>query len=248
MGILGNIFKSDRLKEPVDLSLIGTDLHSHLIPGLDDGSQSLEESVELIRRLMNMGYKKIVTTPHVMSDYFKNTSEKINKGLDELRNELAKHSIPVAVDAAAEYMFDSGFIAKFRKGELLTFGNNYVLVELSGHIPPEHFIEIMFEMKMNGYNPVLAHPERYVYWHYNFEHYVTLKDRDILFQINVPTLSGAYSPAIKKICEEIIDNNMADFAGTDIHNHEYFALLEKARFSPHLEKLVSSGKLLNNTL
>lgn len=248
MGIFGNIFKSDKLKEPIDLSLIGTDMHSHLLPGLDDGSKSPEESVELITHLMKMGYKKFIVTPHIMNDYFKNTSEKINKNLDLLRNELAKQNISVTVDAAAEYLFDAGFAAKFKKGELITFGKNYVLVELSGFMPPENFIQIMFDMKTEGYNPVLAHPERYTYWHYNFEHYVTLKDRDILFQINIPTLSSVYSHGVKKICEDLIDNNMVDFAGTDVHNTEYMDMIERSRYSPYLEKLIGSGKLLNNTL
>lgn len=248
MGIFGNIFKSDKLKEPVDLSMIGTDMHSHLIPGLDDGSKSLEESIDLIKRMHNLGYKKIIITPHIMSDCFKNNPENIAKGLELVRNELEKQQIPVVLETAAEYMFDEGLVKKIKSGNLLTFGKKYVLIELSAFVFPENLFHVLFDMKLEGYNPVLAHPERYSYWYCSFEHFVTLKDREILFQINIPSLAGIYSQDARKICENLIDQNMVDFAGTDVHNMEYFRYLEKSRYSPHLEKLIGSGKLLNNTL
>lgn len=248
MGIFGNIFKSDKLKEPVDLALIGTDMHSHLIPGIDDGSKSLEESVALIKRMHELGYKKIITTPHVISDYFKNNESIINKGLQQLKEELEKQKVPVQVEAAAEYMVDEGFFKKFKAGELLTFGNKHLLIELSWVNAPENLFQIIFDLKMQGYNPILAHPERYAYWHQNFEHYISLKDREIYFQINLPSLSGFYSPQVRKICENLIDNNMVDFAGSDLHDQVYLHNLEKSRYSKHLEKLINSGKLLNGTL
>lgn len=223
-------------------------MHSHLIPGIDDGSKSLEDSIDLIRKMQNLGYSKFITTPHIQSEYFRNTSEKINKGLDILRNEIDKLQLSVHIEAAAEYMFDDGFVKKFRSGELLTFGNNYVLIELSSFFAPEGLFQVIFDMKLAGYNPILAHPERYGYWHYNFEHYVSLKDREILFQINIPSLSGYYSPEVRKICENLIENNMVDFAGSDLHNIEYLKQLEKSRYSPMLKKLIDSGKLLNKTL
>jgi len=248
MAFLQNIFKSNKLKQPVDLGLIGVDMHSHLIPGIDDGCQTIEQSVELISLLYNLGYKKLVTTPHIISDYFKNTPEIINRGLEKLKAALTEAQIPVKVEAAAEYMFDEGFKNKYKTENLLTFGKKYILIECSGFLPPENFFEVLFDLKLDGYNPILAHPERYAYWHSNFEHYVTLKDREILFQINIPSLTGVYSPEVKKICEKLIDNNMVEFAGTDMHDMEYLQQLEKSRYLPYLEKLVSSGKLLNNTL
>jgi len=248
MAFLQNIFKSNKLKQPVDLSLIGVDMHSHLIPGIDDGCQTIEQSIELIRLLYNLGYKKLVTTPHIISDYFKNTPEIINRGLEKLKAALVEAQIPVKIEAAAEYMFDDGFKNKYKSENLLTFGKKYILIECSGFLPPEKLFDVLFELKLDGYNPILAHPERYGYWHDNFEHYVTLKDREILFQINIPSLTGVYSPEVKKICEKLIDNNMVEFAGTDMHDMEYLMQIEKSRYLPYLEKLVNSGKLLNNTL
>jgi protein-tyrosine phosphatase len=248
MSLFGNLFKSDKLKEPVDLSLVGTDMHSHLIPGIDDGSESMEHSLELVRSMYNLGYKKFVTTPHIMMDYFKNTPDIINKGLEKLRTAISQAQIPVKVEAAAEYMLDEGFLKKFHAGDLLTFGKKHILIELSSYVPPENLFQIFFDLKLEGFNPILAHPERYSYWHHNFEHYITLKDREILFQINLPSLSGYYSQEVRKIAEQLIDNNMVDFVGTDLHNMIYFEQVDKSRFSKHLEKLVQSGNLLNKTL
>jgi tyrosine-protein phosphatase YwqE len=248
MSFFNNLFKSDKLKQPVDLSLISTDIHSHLIPGIDDGTQTIEESINLIRSLYNLGYKKIVTTPHVISDYSKNTPAIIHGGLEKLKTAVAEAHIPMSIEAAAEYMLDDEFVKKFRSGELLTFGKKYVLIELSAFIPPESLFQTIFELKLDGFNPILAHPERYSYWHYNLGYYESLKDREILFQINLPSLAGYYSTEVRKITEKLIDNNMVDFAGTDLHNTIYLEQVEKSRFSKHLEKLVNSGKLLNKTL
>jgi len=248
MGIFENIFHSDKLKDPVDLSTVYADMHSHLIPGIDDGSKTIEESIELIRSLYNLGYKKLITTPHIINDYFKNTPEIISKGLDKIREAVTKAGIPVTIEAAAEYMLDDGFMKKYKAGELLTFGNKYLLIELSAYSPPDNLFQVFFDLKLDGYNPILAHPERYHYWHYNIEHYISLKDREIFFQINLPSLAGYYSPEVRKIAEQLIDNNLVDFVGTDLHNNIYLDQVEKSRYSKHLEKLLSSGKLMNSTL
>jgi len=246
--LFGHLFKSELLKEPLDLSVLGADMHSHFIPGIDDGSESMEQSLEMARAMVNLGYKKLVTTPHIMQDYFKNTPEIINNGLAKLRNALNEAQIPLKVEAAAEYLLDEGFVKKFHAGNLLTFGNKYILVEISFYVPPENLFQVFFDLKLEGYSPILAHPERYGYWHNNFENFVTLKDREILLQINLASLSGYYSPHVQKIAEQLIDNNMVDFVGTDAHNMIYIEHVDKSRYSKHLEKLLLSGKLLNNTL
>jgi tyrosine-protein phosphatase YwqE len=249
MSLFGNLFKpNENLKEPLDLSVLGADMHSHFIPGIDDGSDSMEKSLEMARAMVNLGYKKLITTPHTMQDYYKNTPEIINKGLAELKKAINDAGIPLQVEAASEYLIDEGFLKKFHAGELLTFGNKYILVEISFYVPPENLYQVLFDLKLEGYSPILAHPERYGYWHHDFEKYITLKDREILLQINLPSLSGFYSPNVRKIAEQLIDNNMVDFVGTDAHNMEYIDFVDKSRHSKHLEKLLQSGKLLNNTL
>jgi protein-tyrosine phosphatase len=248
MGTFGNIFNSNKLKHPVDLAWLGADMHSHLIPGIDDGAENMEQSLVLIHSLYDLGYKKIITTPHIIADYFKNTPEIIRNGLDKVKAAVAQAQIPVKIEAAAEYLYDESFQKKYLTEELLTFGNKYILIECSAFVPPFNFYQVLWDLRLKGYNPILAHPERYGYWHDDFEHYVALKDREILFQVNLPSLSGYYSPQVRKIAEKLIENNMVEFTGSDLHNMETVLQVDKSRYSPYLEKLYNSGKLLNNTL
>ncbi|MEP7168952.1 MAG: CpsB/CapC family capsule biosynthesis tyrosine phosphatase, partial [Bacteroidota bacterium] len=147
-SLFGKFSKSD--STPVDFSTVKTDMHSHLIPGIDDGAKTIEDSIELIRRLMELGYKKAITTPHIMSDYYKNTPEIIHAGLDKVREAVAKENIGFELDAAAEYYIDDGFLNKLEAGKLLTFGNNYLLFEISYINCPDNLKDIIFQMQVHG--------------------------------------------------------------------------------------------------
>ena len=248
MGLLGRLFKKEPKLPPADLSVLHTDMHSHLIPGIDDGSKTIEESLQLIKKLHQLGYKKLITTPHVMSDHYKNTPEIILDGLKKLREALKNESIPVELDAAAEYYLDFEFEAKIEGGELLTFGDNYVLFEVSFINPPQNLDQIIFKLQTSGYKPVLAHVERYPYWYNDEQIYQKLKDAGVLLQLNIASLTGYYSPQTKKIAEQLIDKNMIDLLGTDCHNMNYIKILEGSLTGKHLHKVLASGRLLNNRL
>lgn len=144
------------LDEPIDLSTLHADMHSHLIPGIDDGAKTIEDSIELIRFLHSKGYSKLITTPHVMSDYFRNTPEIILEGLQSVREAIKKEGIPVTIDAAAEYYIDDGFIRKLEEEKLLTFGDNFLLMEVSYINPPDSVTEVFFRSQVLGYRPVRA--------------------------------------------------------------------------------------------
>jgi tyrosine-protein phosphatase YwqE len=240
--------KAKVLKEPVNLGALHTDLHSHLIPGIDDGSKTMEESITLIRELWDLGYRKLITTPHIMTDYYKNTPEIILSGLDNLRAELKKQGLEMEVEAAAEYMLDDGFMDKLEAGNLLTFGNKFVLVELSYVAEPPNLSTIFFELQTNGYQVVLAHPERYNYWHRNFDKYQDLFDRNIYLQMNINSLTGWYSAESKAIAERLLENNLISFLGSDLHNQNYLSELKKSRYMPALEAVISSNKIMNTKL
>jgi len=130
LSFLKNIFKSEPQLDPINLSVFGSDIHSHLIPGIDDGSPDMETSIKLVQKFKELGYKKIVTTPHIMCDYYQNTPDKILGGLNDLREELQKQNINIDISAAAEYNLDDGLDSLIEKKEILTFGDNYVLFEL----------------------------------------------------------------------------------------------------------------------
>lgn len=249
MGLFGKLFaKKTTTAHAADLSILGTDVHSHFLPGIDDGAKSVEDSVKMITVMHELGYKKVITTPHIMSDFYRNTPTIITGKLEEVRAALKEAGVPVTVEAAAEYYLDFDFERKLSEERLLTFGQNYLLFEVSYMNPPDNLDHVIFKMQTSGYKPVLAHPERYNFWHNNFEKYEQLKDKGVLLQLNINSLTGYYSLSTKKISEMMIDKGMIDLLGTDCHHTGHLELIKKCRYEKHLHKLLGSGKLLNSTL
>ena len=238
-------FKKKEL-EPISFSILGTDIHSHLIPAIDDGSPDLETSINLIKELMNLGYHKIITTPHVMSDFYQNDSTIILKGLKSLSDEIKNQSIDIELLAAAEYYVDFDFEAKISKEEFLTFGDNYILIELSFAEPPPNLYDIIFKLQLEKYKVILAHPERYMY--FGHDEYQDLVNRGVFLQINALSMIGYYSPIVRKKTEELINNDFVSFVGTDCHNIEHARLYKKCQKSRLWHNLISRNTLLNHTL
>lgn len=249
MSIL-NLFKRQKPKEDIPLRLewMKADMHSHLIPGIDDGARTMEDSIGLIKRLRNYGLQKLIMTPHVMSEFYKNTPEIIMAGLEDLRQEVTKEGIDIQLEAAAEYYLDEIFFERLEKGQkLLTIGKNMVLVETGFMSKPHILEEILFRMEMAGYQPIFAHPERYLYLHQDTALLDTLSERNILFQLNLLSITGYYSKPVKKFAEKIIDMGLVRLVGTDCHNHRYLDALERLPQEKYFQKLVSLN-LLNATL
>jgi tyrosine-protein phosphatase YwqE len=246
-----NLFSSKKEDSFIetDFTSIGADMHSHLIPGIDDGAQTLEESIELIKGLKALGFTTLITTPHIMSDFYRNKPETILPGLDLVREEIAKQGLGVTIYAAAEYYLDGGFEKKIKEEKLLSFGKeNYLLFELSYLNRPDSMSRVIFDLISAGYKPILAHPERYPYFYDKFEVYKEIVDRGALLQLNTNSLTGYYSPGAKAIAERLIDEGLVSFIGTDTHKTGHVKALGMARQSPHLYRLIESGKLKNITL
>jgi len=241
-----SIFKKKSSFNPFEL--IGTDIHSHLIPGIDDGSKSMSQSIDMVRELRKLGFNKIITTPHIIWDYYPNTSDNIHTGLELLRLELKKNNIEIEIEVAAEYMIDYEFAENIRKTKLLTFEDRYLLFELSFLNQPEFFSDVTFNLQVEGYKLVFAHPERYEYFHIDFKKYENLKAKEILFQINYGSLLGVYGHQTKKTAEKLISENMVDFIGTDLHSPVQIKSFDKLQNNKYLKRLINSGKLLNNSL
>ena len=231
-----------------DVSTLKVDMHSHLIPGIDDGVNSIEDAIVILRRMQQLGYKKVITTPHIMADVYLNNPDIIKNGLQELKTALQIADVDIVVEAAAEYCLDDGFSKHLENNNLLTLKDNYLLVELPYFSVPPDFYENLFELQINKYKIILAHPERYAFWYNDFSKLEDLKIRDILFQINMISLTGYYSNAVKKVTEKLIDLGMVDFAGSDLHNIPYLEKFENSLYMPYLEKLLDSGKLKNSLL
>jgi protein-tyrosine phosphatase len=231
-----------------DFSSVGTDFHSHFIPGIDDGSQSMEDSLRMIRKMHELGFKKLITTPHIQSEFFKNTPGNIIPGLEKLREAVRADNIPIHIEAAGEYLLDEGFEEKMAVGNLLTFSDKYILVEMSYYSPNPNLKSIIFNLQCDGYKVILAHPERYTYWIQDLPKFEDLKDRGVFFQLNTISLAGHYPEPIRKFAEKLIDRGMVDFIGSDMHNMRYMDSLERSLKEKALAKLVNSGKLLNSKL
>jgi protein-tyrosine phosphatase len=246
MGLFDLFKKKKEVLEPFDLSRFKVDIHSHLIPGIDDGSQTMDQTIAMLAKFQSLGYKKVITTPHVMSDSFPNTSENILAGLEDVRAEIKKVGLTIEIEAAAEYYFDETFVAKIKAKDLLTFGDNYVLLEFAFHSPPQYIDQMFFELQSRGYRPVVAHFERYMYYLGKIDRAIEWRQKGINIQININSLSGHYGPDIKKQAERLIDAGEFDFIGTDCHRIEHLILLENSLTSPYIHKI--GNYLLKNTI
>jgi protein-tyrosine phosphatase len=248
MGMF-DFLKSSKKEDAVqvDLSNIAVDLHSHLIPGIDDGAKTLEESIQLIVELKNLGYSKLITTPHIMSDYYRNTPDIIMGGLDIVRNELVKRNIDIEIDAAAEYYYDEYFLDVLKSKKLLTIKDEYLLFEFSYLSKPSGTAELIFDIQAMGLKPILAHPERYPFL--STQEYLNMKEAGCLFQLNILSLTGHYGTQVKRIAENLLELNLIDFLATDLHHMQHIRLIKSnALHSEKLLELVNFGNLKNNLL
>ncbi len=199
------------------------DIHSHLLPGIDDGAKTVQDSINLTKALHGFGASQLITTPHIMSHFWENTPEIIQETAKSTRTELQRNDLSIPFRAAAEYMMDDNFVKLFQSEPLLTLKDNYVLVEMSYINPPIQLYSILFDLQVAGYIPVLAHPERYVFYHNNFEEYNKLINAGCLLQLNLLAIVGYYGEGITKIAEKLLQNDMYNFVGSDVHHNNHIA-------------------------
>ncbi len=218
------------------------DIHSHLLPGIDDGAIDLKNSIQLIERMSSYGIKNLITTPHILEGMYPNNKEIIENKLKIVKKELVKRNISdVKIDAAAEYMLDGYFLKLLEKKQILTLKNNFILIEISFFKAPLNLFDIIFQIFLNGYQPVLAHPERYMYYHKKINDYYKLKKAGCFFQLNLLSLTNLYGYGVKKTSLELLNKGLYDFVGTDAHNDKYLDSLKNISTKKNL-------KLIKNLL
>ncbi len=221
-------------------------MHSHLLAGLDDGAKTHDEAIELIKHFAALGYEKLITTPHIMNDYYRNEPEQIRSKLSELNGYLHQQNIPITIEAAAEYFLDEELMRRVEaKESLLAFGKKYLLFETNFLTEPYQLNDFIFKIATQGYKPILAHPERYAYM--TMEKAEELRDRGVLFQINIPSLVGFYSKPIQKLADKFIDKGWIEMLGSDCHSMIYMQALKEAIQSKYFKKAVALP-LINNSL
>jgi tyrosine-protein phosphatase YwqE len=224
------------------------DLHSHFIPAIDDGSQSMEESLTLLRGMADLGYKKVITTPHIMVDAYKNTPEIIKSGLLDVRQALVKEGIDIEIDAAAEYYLDDGFLPLLEKGDLMPVNDTYLLFETSYISKPLQLEEMIFEIGAAGYTPLMAHPERYRYIKNPAKEYTRLKDLGVKFQVNLNSFGGHYGKSAQVLVSFIKEQGMIDFLGSDAHHKKQIETLSEVFVSEAYNDIFDKNKILNHIL
>lgn len=195
-----------------------TDWHSHILPGVDDGIKTMEDSLRVLQRYEELGFKKVWLTPHVMEDY-PNTPEELREKFEELKSNW-KGNVELAL--AAEHMLDNLFEERLEKNQLLPIGDEgrHVLVETSYYTPPMEMDKMLEDLRKKGFFPVLAHPERYRYMEQ--DDYKRYKEAGVIFQMNLVSLAGGYGETAQKKAEWLIANDMIDLLGSDLHRLEAF--------------------------
>ena len=216
------LFKNKpRLKDLIPDNYV--DIHSHLLPGIDDGSSNFLQTTLLLTKMQNIGFKQFITTPHVIKNVWNNSKNDIQI-LEKKTNESLKTVLPnIQLHAAAEYMMDTDFMELFKTEKLLTLKDNFVLVEMSYINPPIQLYQIIFDLQIAGYIPVLAHPERYSFYYNNLNEYKRLKKAGCKFQMNLLSSVGYYGPEALKTADLLLSHNMIDFVGSDTHHENHLA-------------------------
>lgn len=223
---------------PASLQVLKADIHSHLLPGIDDGAPSMDHTIGMLRKMEDLGYKKLILTPHVMSGVYDNTKEIIVSRLNEVKAVVEELGIELELEASAEYFFDETFLKRIEVRDLLPFHHNHILFEFSFHTKPDRYEEAIFQLKTAGYQPVLAHYERYHYFHNNAEMVNQIKNLGCLIQVNWLSFTGHYGPEVKKQALKLFNQNSIDVLGTDCHRIQHLDLLEQFLKTPTASKLL----------
>lgn len=242
-----NIFKS----KPVEAAELcfSTDIHCHLAPGIDDGSKDATHSADIIERMQAMGIKRIFVSPHITNVTYENNAETIGAAMTELRAELKRRGNDIELHSHAEHRIDELFADMLRAKTIQPLPDNFLLIENSFYQEPWNIDQLVFDLQVSGYRPILAHPERYFYYYKNKNRYTTLHNAGLLFQINLLSLASAYGKEERRIAEWLIGENLVDFIGTDIHGMSHVEAIEKYLHTKeaHRDMEALRGRLLNDT-
>lgn len=211
------------------------DIHNHILPGIDDGAKTVEESVELINGFSQFGMKDFIATPHIMHNYYPNNPETINNSLLLLKNELLEKNMKdISIRAAAEHMIDDNFESILENCGIMPLGGNFLLVEMSYLQASINFDEAVDKTMKHGYFPTLAHPERYLYLHNNLKRHKAYKKQGVLYQLNLLSLSNFYGKEVKQMAFKLLEEGMIDFVGSDIHNMNQLQSLKEIQLNKNI--------------
>jgi len=237
------LFKKQNLVK--DISWLGIDIHSHILPGIDDGSKDLQQSMRYINKMEELGFQKLFFTPHIFVELYPNSPETINPVLNKVQNKLLEENNAFPVGAAAEYMVDYNFSVD---ANLMCLPKNHILIEMSYLSETPNIEQVIFDLQIKGYIVILAHPERYNFYHKSLFRYERLKEMGCLFQLNLLSVVGYYGKAVKQAADHLLARQMYDVAGSDLHHDKHLELLEKCVKNGELYKLIGHYDFKNKLL
>ncbi len=223
------------------------DVHSHLLYGVDDGCKTIEETINILRFLQDKGVTEMYLTPHINLEIYNNKEEELKQKFEHLKESLPS-DIKIKLHLAAEYMVDSGFEERIKEGNLLCFSNKYVLIEMSYYYPSQNIKNAIFELNLNGYVPILAHPERYTYYANNMKELFDVKDMQCNLQLNLLSLFGVYGKKSMFILDKLIKHDKYKFIGSDCHSINQLEKIYSSKFpkkyADYVAQLIENNKKL----
>ena len=238
-----SFFKKRKLV--TDISWLGVDIHSHILPGIDDGAKDVEQSLGYVTQLQALGFEKLFFTPHIFSELYPNTPETIKPALKLVQDGLSAVRNTIPVGAAAEHMVDYNFIVH---PDLLCLPNKHILIEMSYLSETPNIEKVVFDLQISGYTVVLAHPERYNFYHKTVDRYHRLRDMGCLFQLNLLAVTGYYGREVKQASDYLLKNKLYDLAATDLHHDKHLSLLTRAVRNGELFNLIGQYEFKNRAL
>lgn len=238
-----SIFK--KKNQVTDVKWLGIDVHSHLLPGIDDGSPNIEQSIKLIKGLSELGFTKFICTPHIFNELYPNTFETIDLALRSTRDAVKLVSKSIDISAGAEYMIDENFVVN---KSLICLSEKYILIEMSYLNESPNIEQVIFNLQINGYHVILAHPERYVFYYKDYKKFHRYKDMGVLFQLNLLSITGYYGKESKKVANYLLENQMYDLAATDLHHDRHLEELTKAVRSGYVHEVLGQYPFQNKAI
>lgn len=225
-----------------------TEVHCHILPGIDDGARDVAHAIQLVYQMKEWGVEKIVATPHVTEASFENTPQTIEAAQAQLRQEIDLGKLGIELCHSAEYRMDDNFLGILERNEIIPMLGNHILIENSFLQPFWNIKGLVFDLQMKGLSPILAHPERYAYYYEEKNIYTELHEQGCEFQVNILSLAGYYNKRAKEIAEWLISKHMVDYLGSDLHNNHHAQSISKYLSGKEFIRHMRNIHLKNNAL
>ena len=233
-SMFGKLFK--RSKEQVKL-FYNTDVHCHILPGVDHGSQSMEQSLEMLRAEAEMGINRVILTSHVTAITFENTRETLTDAFMKLKDAVTDEGMDMELFLSAEYRMDEYFDKEYAADHLIPMPGNHILLENSFQQELMNLDDLLFDMQVKGYRTILAHPERYTYYSRRRKRYEQLHNAGARFQVNILSFTGYFGEEARDSALWFAHNGMIDYLGSDMHNVKHAHIIMDYLNSKEWKKL-----------